>query len=1629
MSDNTTSSTPIQSGDVVDLFSTSSLGGYAEKHIAPEDLISSGMRRFFSTLPSAATPNRRFWADPKSGVLTLNPKKVINNNFDIGLNICGLEHSMWLTDAELAYYKSKGFTKLRITDDATNYQNTLYGELDFDKTDTFPGHMSMMIQQLQLMQSHGFTVLFEPNHNYGRFYDHVAQKDYVMGDPDFPPDAFGDFWDKVTARINAAGLASMIWAYDLHNEAHDLTAGTDGTSAEVNAQNLQIYMTYMQAGINAVRKNDTQTTIAVEGYHWATAAGAMTFSQGLEKLVDPSDRLIFEFHCYFDHDASGTTGYITPQVALGDQLSPVLDAKGNPTYKKNANGNQVQVFEPLDENIGVKRLQAVIDWKAKTGKNVIIGEYGVGHVNDVNDPYNTLWNKILYNFCQALKENNILSFYFGAGPEFATYYYTIEQQANGSDTRQLSVLEHYLGQEDHPTTYYLTVPTRGIPNEPSPMAVDVNAIISTAFDITLTDGGVGGTFDPPVIHVQPGFNYYQQFTYTPPAKEQNIYISGTNTGGIADPDPILYPHSTYQDMFTHAADEPVNVFATKRIYSPYTGSAIQAYAKSTQTATDVGFESILKDANIKAADLTKAQGTDDALYIQKWYDQSPNKNHMVVTYMTNINSSTGKTVAPSDSDYPQIVPSYDVNGTSTPIALFNGNRMDAPRCYDQAMGLTWFLCAKANDTSGTLRFLLNTALVDQVLMFDSDGATTTLVQNSYDSKNAIVGSWSSKFKSATTPDVLSVYALRFVPGVGWFFYINGEMVSSVTTDPFPRFSNEWGAPYSFGYYRYGWGIPGSCANAYMEAAATYNVGLTENQVRRITYAMMDTTNIPGSGTLNLQKYHEAPLTAIPGVEIVGSTYDKENPITSDIVTYYTNAGIGSLILSAHWESFDATLSGTLDSTAVGNYLTAAASFTKSSVILSPLLNYGKFVLADGTTYSIGDTTLTAGVFAAFWTNFAKAVKAKGLTNLKGYVLTGRPYGLVVPTGSTEGAVLATYYQKAIDAIRAIDTTSTIYIEGPNWSKARGSSTAFAPLASLTDSANKLVFTATAYADSTGTNIYWSDVANVSSYEQITADITEFSTWLTKNKLSGHIVAAMGHEYSATDASSDNWLKYGTMIADLATADNLEVSFWGDVLALGPSYAFSPRNTDSVLTYFIQAIQGATTSATSYTCVLDSSSSLTIPNDGSLKSPLLNLSIPGLLGRKTQFTFTSSGVKQFIPQISALNVPVTINYQDQIAIIPQTLIKSGDTYTVAVTNNRRLTDPAPFVFTVGKLPTPTALTAVGTKGGILVSIVEPTFYNHHITSYNIYVGTDATTRRPTKPAASAVAGSAGLVSVTADSSGAAFVDGTTYTVWVSSVTAVEEAFSSVTTTVTPQSTDMAGLVAKSTTTGGATTPHAANMLYTTPVSDIRLLIDPRTIFAAPTVNFYIGDFPANGTSSTAKTSASGAGVQFGATTLGSKMYTGAMWCDSAGALGGNGSTWQAWDYGSMTSNSPIINNETGPYWFRQVINTGTSAFTDKFGISFPATTYTYLYSTDGTTWTQLGQTVTSTASGFNQNVTEPLSVAVGDYGGFRIMKAIFMDSARVIANPDFTTVAVGKTTFNDTAPTPNTWTIGASSYIA
>jgi endoglucanase len=303
--------------------------------------------------------------------------------FMLGVNLSGAEwgerqlpgvHGKTYTyppARSLDYYKSKGVMLVRLPFRWERVQRALNGPLDAEEL----GRIDAFIAAAR---ERGMKVIPEP-HNYARYHADL------IGSPQVPNEGFADFWRRMAEHWKGE---PAIYAYDLVNEPHD----TQG-----------LWPAAAQAAVDAIRTVDRERHILVPGDGWSGAPNWPKSNPNLW-ITDPSNRIVYEAHLYFDRDRSGR------------YVKSYDEEQGSPT-------------------VGVDRLKPFTDWLAERNAVGFLGEFGIP-ANEGDDPR---WLVTMENLVNRLREIQMPGCYWAGGPWWKNYALSIEPR-NGEDRPQMKVL-------------------------------------------------------------------------------------------------------------------------------------------------------------------------------------------------------------------------------------------------------------------------------------------------------------------------------------------------------------------------------------------------------------------------------------------------------------------------------------------------------------------------------------------------------------------------------------------------------------------------------------------------------------------------------------------------------------------------------------------------------------------------------------------------------------------------------------------------------------------------------------------------------------------------------------------------------------------------------------------------------------------------------------------------------------------------------------------------------------------------------------------------------------------------------------------------------------------------------------
>ncbi len=307
----------------------------------------------------------------------------------MGVNLCGAEFGFknlpgtinvdytYPSETDVQYFANKGFKVIALPFRWERLQHQVFGELDslelleikkfVTKCSKFNVDVSLTMQNFAIY--------------------HTKKGDVSLGSRHLSYKAFRDVWKKIATAL---AEHQNIYGFDIMNEPKQL-AGKKWFKAA-------------QYAINGIREVDTVTNIIIDGQNSSFSYDWKHDNQQLRKLKDPNNKIIYDAHCYFDDDHSGTY---------------------NSKYEK-----------AIDPNMGIEKVKPFINWLNKYNKKGIIGEFGIPDNNNK-------WLEVMDNFLSYIHSNGISANYWAAGPWWNNYPLSI-QPINGKERPQMSILQKYL---------------------------------------------------------------------------------------------------------------------------------------------------------------------------------------------------------------------------------------------------------------------------------------------------------------------------------------------------------------------------------------------------------------------------------------------------------------------------------------------------------------------------------------------------------------------------------------------------------------------------------------------------------------------------------------------------------------------------------------------------------------------------------------------------------------------------------------------------------------------------------------------------------------------------------------------------------------------------------------------------------------------------------------------------------------------------------------------------------------------------------------------------------------------------------------------------------------------------------
>ncbi len=294
------------------------------------------------------------------------------------------------------YFGERGFTVIRVPIRWERIQTKLNGPLD-------PENLKELKQNIVWAKKYNSTVVIDV-HNYCRYSQEINGKRVgalidaeVDGKVLVSSADFADLWTKLSTEFKDE---PGVYGYGLMNEPNNM--GNSDWKAISNA------------AVKAIRDNKDTKLILVGGNHWSNAANWEGINGPTSWVNDSANHFLYEAHCYFDHDNSGSY-----KKSYADELAA----------------------NPKLEMLGAERLAGFIAWCKKNNVKGFLGEFAAPR----DDPR---WNVVLEHFMDALDEAEFGGTYWAAGTFWGDYPMTLQPADNfKTDRPQMQVMLKHLGKK------------------------------------------------------------------------------------------------------------------------------------------------------------------------------------------------------------------------------------------------------------------------------------------------------------------------------------------------------------------------------------------------------------------------------------------------------------------------------------------------------------------------------------------------------------------------------------------------------------------------------------------------------------------------------------------------------------------------------------------------------------------------------------------------------------------------------------------------------------------------------------------------------------------------------------------------------------------------------------------------------------------------------------------------------------------------------------------------------------------------------------------------------------------------------------------------------------------------------
>lgn len=287
----------------------------------------------------------------------------------------------------MRYFAERGLIRFRLPVRWERLQNVPGGDLN-------GAELGRLLETLDTASRLGCRVVLDL-HNYGRYSRGESRfpNGRVVGAPaadglGITQEHLADLWCKLSVRLRDH---RALEAFAIMNEPHDMGRAD--------------WHKISQHVVDALRFRGDRTTLWISGDGWSTAYDWRRNNGARAWIIDPLDRVIYEAHCYFDADFSGT-------------------------YKLTFAEEQARDGGVGDR--GSTRVAPFLDWCQRNGVRGVIGECGVPR----DEPR---WLPLMATLLREAESRQTSVYYWAAGEWWKNDRLSI-QPTEGRDAPQLRVL-------------------------------------------------------------------------------------------------------------------------------------------------------------------------------------------------------------------------------------------------------------------------------------------------------------------------------------------------------------------------------------------------------------------------------------------------------------------------------------------------------------------------------------------------------------------------------------------------------------------------------------------------------------------------------------------------------------------------------------------------------------------------------------------------------------------------------------------------------------------------------------------------------------------------------------------------------------------------------------------------------------------------------------------------------------------------------------------------------------------------------------------------------------------------------------------------------------------------------------